>query len=119
MAQGMSYCSTSPDGTVRVDFTLEEMRFEEWERPTISLTNTGQIVLDAPREWHGKVRWHGTGGRFDLEVFRIGRRGHVTVEVHALEGVWRLVSAPAWRPLEEIQSGIEEELGRQNQPREA
>jgi hypothetical protein len=111
----MGYCSTSPDGLVRVDFTLEEMRFEEWERPAITLTDTGRIVLDAPRDWHGKVRWHGTGDRFDLEIFRIGKRGHLTAEVHPLEGVWRFRDAAAWRRLEEMQSGIAEELDRQDQ----
>jgi hypothetical protein len=106
----MTYSSISPDGSVRVDFSVEELRFDEWERPTITLTGSGEVLLDAPRDWHGKVRWQGDRGRFELEVFRIGKRGHVTAEVHLLEGRWRILPEPAWRPLEELEWGLRERL---------
>lgn len=105
--------SFSPDGAIRVDFTIETgLMSRETRSPRVVETATGRILLDLPPDWDAHILWE-EGGAFLMHLRRCSKQGYLTVSVDPRAGVYRIAQDDD-RPyaIEGMQAGLERAFDR-------
>jgi hypothetical protein len=80
----------SPDGSIRVDFSIETWRMShETRSPRIVETATGRLLLDLPSDWDANILWQGASA-FLMHLRRYTKPGYLTVTVDPQAGMFRI-----------------------------
>jgi hypothetical protein len=80
----------SPDGSIRVDFSIETWRMShETRSPRIVETATGKLLLDLPSDWDANILWQGASA-FLIHLRRYTKPGYLTVTVDPQAGLFRI-----------------------------